>query len=127
MPEQKANERAIHKWICEQTPQGGRVLDLGCGDGELLAELAEKRGVRSTGIELSEESVVKAVKRGLSVHHGNIEEGMDHYSDGTFDVVILSLAIQELHAPLDVLNEAFRIGKQVLIVFPNFGYWRARW
>lgn len=127
MPGQPPNEKIIYNWLCEQTPEGGRVLDLGCGEGELLAELAERRGVRGTGIELSEKCVVKAVQRGLSVHHGDAEEGMDHYSDGSFDIVILSLAIQEMGDPLHVIREAFRIGKQVLVVFPNFGYWRARW
>ena len=85
MPEQEANRLAIYKWITENTPQGGRVLDLGCGEGDLLAQLAEQKKVRAVGIELSEESVMKAVQRGLSVHHGNIEEGLNDYGDNTFD------------------------------------------
>jgi methionine biosynthesis protein MetW len=127
MPEQLANRTSIYQWICEQAPQGGRVLDIGCGEGELLAQLVVKRGVKAVGIELSEECVAKAVGRGLSVHHGNAEEGIDHYPDASFDLVILSLAIQEMHEPLHVIRESFRIGRQLLVVFPNFGYWRARW
>ena len=127
MPDQQVNQREIYEWICEQSPEGGRVLDIGCGDGALLAKLARERGVRGTGIELSEECVVQAVQRGLSVHHGNFEEGMDHYDDDSFDVVVLSVVIQEMHHPASVMREAFRIGKRVLVVFPNFGYWRIRW
>ncbi|MFP4379653.1 MAG: methionine biosynthesis protein MetW [Candidatus Sumerlaeia bacterium] len=127
MPEQEANQNAIFEWICSQTPEAARVLDIGCGDGELLAMLSEKRRVKATGIEISESLVVKAVQRGLSVHHGNVEEGLDHYSDKNFDVVVLSLALQEMKQPLRVLEESFRVGKHVVVVFPNFGYWRVRW
>jgi len=126
MPAQEENRREIYKWLCEQTPRGGKVLDVGCGGGDLLALLVEQRGVRGTGIEINEDCVVQAVQRGLSVHHGNAEEGMDHYPDGSFDMLILSEAIQEMRDPLHLLGEAFRISKQVLIVFPNFGYWPGR-
>jgi len=126
MPAQEKNHTAIYQWLCEQTPQGGKVLDVGCGGGDLLALLVEERGVRGTGIEIDEACVVQAVQRGLSVHHGNAEEGMDHYADGSFDMVILSESIQEMRDPLHLLAEAFRISKQVLIVFPNFGYWPGR-
>lgn len=127
MPEQESNRQAIYQWISEHCPEGGRVLDIGCGDGELLARLASERRARGTGIELSEECVMKAVQRGLSVHHGNVEEGLDDYGDATFDLVLLSLTIQELGDPRQVLREAFRVGKRVIIVFPNFGHWRSRW
>ncbi len=127
MPHQEPNKAPIEHWIIQHTPKSGRVLDIGCGEGDLLAHLKQQRDVRGTGIELSETCVVKAVERGLSVHHGNAEEGMDHYSDGTFDLVVMSLALQEMGEPLRMLQEAFRIGNQVLIVFPNFGHWRNRW
>ena len=126
MPDRPANQRAIFHWITEHTPRGGRVLDIGCGDGALLAQLVQERGARGTGIEISEDCVVKAVGRGLSVHHGNAEEGMDHYSDNSFDLLIMSLAIQEMRQPLRMIREAFRVARQLLIVFPNFAHWRAR-
>ena len=121
------NLPAIYEWIVGRVPEGGRVLDLGCGEGDLLAKLVAEKRIRATGVELSEASVMKAIQRGLSVHHGNIEEGLDHYADRSCDLVVLSLTIQELSDPLKVLREAFRVGRQVIIVFPNFGHWRARW
>ena len=127
MPTQTSNQKAIYRWIGEQTPEGGRVLDIGCGDGELLAWLVSARRVRAAGIELSEECLAKAVQRGLSVHHGNVEEGLDHYDDRSFDLVVMSLAVQEMQKPLRVLQECFRVGKRVLVVFPNFGHYLARW
>lgn len=126
MPEQNSNLEAIYQWIVERTAQKGRVLDIGCGDGELLARLVTQRGVHGTGIEISEECVVRAVQRGLSVHHGNVEEGLDHYDDGAFDLVIMSLIVQEMKNPLAVINEAFRVGRQVVVVIPNFGCWSSR-
>lgn len=120
------NQPAITRWILDHTPQGGRVLDIGCGDGELLGTLVHEKKVRGTGIELSEELVLKAVRRGLSVHHGNVDEGLDHYGDKSFDLVILSSTLQELSHPVTTLKECHRVGKQVLVVFPNFAYWRSR-
>ena len=117
----------VYQWIVAHTPEGGRVLDIGCGDGALLARLVAERRVRGTGIELSEESVMKAIQRGLSVHHGNVDEGLDHYADKSFDLVVISLTIQELGDPRRVMREAFRVGKRLVVVFPNFGHWRARW
>lgn len=126
MPKQSINKQLIYQWIVERTVGGGKVLDIGCGDGELLSLLVERCGVHGTGIEISEEHVMQAVHRGLSVHHGNVEEGLDHYHDGAFDLVIMSLIIQETKNPITIINEAFRVGKQVVITFPNLGHWRSR-
>ncbi|MCX7018104.1 MAG: methionine biosynthesis protein MetW [bacterium] len=120
------NHAAIYRWIAEHTPEGGRVLDIGCGEGELLTWLARERSIRGAGIELSEQCVMKAILHGLSVHHGNVEEGLDHYSDKSFDLVVISLTIQELSDPRKVLKEVFRVGKRVIVVYPNFGHWRGR-
>lgn len=103
------------------------MLDIGCGNGELLTRLVKERNVRGTGIEIAEDCVMKAVQQGLSVHHGNVEEGLDHYPDQSFDLVVMSLTIQELGKPMHVLRESFRVGKQLLVVFPNFAHWRTRW
>lgn len=127
MPDQAANRLAIDRWIVEHVPQGGSVLDIGCAEGDLLARLVAEKGVRAAGIELSEARAAKAVQRGLSVHHGDAEEALDHYPDGTFDAVIISLTIQETQNPNRLLEEALRVGRQVLVVFPNFGHWYARW
>jgi methionine biosynthesis protein MetW len=127
MPGQERNRSVIYRWIMERTPRGGRILDIGCGDGELLGHLVEQREAQGTGIELSQEMVIRAVERGLSVHHGDAEEGLYHYSDACFDLVILSLAVQELAHPRRVLRECFRVGRRVIVVFPCFGYWRMRW
>lgn len=127
MPEQASNRQAIYKWICRHAPQGGKVLDIGCGEGDLLARLVEERQARVNGIELSEAAVMKAIQRGLSVHHGDVEEGLDHYGDKSFDLVIMSLTLQELGDPSQVLREAFRVGKKAVIVLPNFGHWTARY
>jgi len=121
------NRAQIDNWIVEHTPEGGKVLDIGCGTGDLLAKLVRERGVRGTGIEIVEDRVIKAVQQGLSVHHGNVEEGLDHYADGSFDLVVMSLTIQELGKPINVLRESFRVGRQLIVVFPNFAHWRTRW
>jgi methionine biosynthesis protein MetW len=126
MPDQASNRAEIDRWIVAHTPQGGRVLDIGCSEGDLLARLIAERKMRGVGIELSEEKAGKAMQRGLSVHHGDAEEGLGHYGDGSFDAVVISLTIQETRDPRRLLQEAFRVGRNVIVVFPNFGYWVAR-
>ncbi len=120
------NRAEIDNWIVQHAPQGGKVLDIGCGTGDLLARLVRERSIRGTGIEIAEDCVVRAVQQGLSVHHGNVEEGLDHYADQSFDLVVMSLTIQELNKPIHVLREAFRVGKQLIVVFPNFAHWQTR-
>jgi methionine biosynthesis protein MetW len=120
------NRAEIDNWIVQHAPEGSKVLDLGCGTGDLLARLVRERSVRAAGIEISQDCVVKAVQKGLSVNHGNIDEGLDNYADQSFDLVVMSLTIQELGKPMHILRESFRVGKQLIVVFPNFAHWQTR-
>jgi len=103
-----------------------KVLDLGCGDGELLEWLAENKRVDARGIEINGVKVQRAIARGVSVYQGDIDEGLADYPDGAFDYVILSQTLQETRRPLQVLREMLRVGKRVIVAFPNFGHWSVR-
>jgi methionine biosynthesis protein MetW len=112
--------------IGEIVAPGSRVLDLGCGDGELLAWLAANKDVAARGVELAGDKVRRAIARGVSVHHGDIEDALADYPDQAFDYVILSQTLQETLRPLKVLNEMLRVGKRAIVAFPNFGHWTVR-
>lgn len=103
-----------------------KVLDLGCGNGALLAHLVEQKQVRGRGIELSEAGVLACVRRGLSVRQGNLQEGLADFPDGSFDDVILSQTLPFLDDPAMILGEMLRVGRRAIISFPNWGYWRCR-
>ena len=107
--------------------EGARVLDLGCGDGALLARLSETKQVVARGVELSEDKVRACIARGLSVRHGNIEEGLADYRDGAMDYVVLSQTLAYLNKPRPVVEEMLRVGQHAIISFDNAGYWRARY
>jgi methionine biosynthesis protein MetW len=112
--------------IAAMIPPGSRVLDLGCGNGELLAYLVAQRQVMGRGVELSEEGVLACVRRGLSVRQGNLNEGLADYPDASFDYVILSQTLPFLNDPTRILAEMLRVGKRAIVSFPNWGYWRYR-
>jgi methionine biosynthesis protein MetW len=105
---------------------GARVLDVGCGDGALLQRLEDEKQADGRGIELSQKGVNEAVARGLSVVQGDADHDLATYPDGAFDYVILSQTLQATHNPRAVLEELLRIGRKVVVSFPNFGNWRIR-
>ena len=119
-------ERPDFHVIGEIVEPGSRVLDLGCGEGELLAWLLENKNVTARGVEISPAQVRRAIGRGVSVFQGDIDEGLADYPDRAFDYVILSHTLQETRAPLDVLREMLRVGRRAIVSFPNFGHWFVR-
>jgi methionine biosynthesis protein MetW len=112
--------------IAEMIEPSSRVLDIGCGDGALLAYLAREKSVDSRGIELSQSGVNACVRHGLSVIQGDADRDLDAFPKGAFDVVVLSQTLQATRQPRHVVEELLRIGKRAIVSFPNFGYWRIR-
>ena len=116
----RKSEKAEHRIILEWIKQESTVLDLGCGDGELLIKLVNEKRVRAQGIELSEDAIYRCVAAGLSVFHQDIDTGLSEYADDSFDYVILNQTLQQVKKPAFALKEALRVGKRVIVGFPNF-------
>ena len=112
--------------IMDWVPRASRVLDLGCGDGEFLAQLQTARNVDALGIELDINNITAAARRGISVIQQDMDQGLDNFPNQSFDIVVLAHALQVLHRPHSVLEEMVRIGKEAIVTFPNFGHWRCR-
>ena len=108
-------------------PRGSRVLDLGCGDGALLAHLISAKQCDGAGVEISDEGFHACVARGVPVVVADIDQGLDDVEDDAYDVVILSQTLQATHRPALVLQEMMRVGRVGIVSFPNFGHWRLRW
>ena len=118
--------RSDYAIIGELIEPNTRVLDLGCGEGELLAWLATNKHVDARGVEISGPKAQQAIARGVSVFHSDLEEALADLPDQAFDYVILSQTLQETRAPLKVLQDMLRVGHRAIVAFPNFGHWRVR-
>ncbi len=118
--------RLDHHSIMDLIPSGSTVLDLGCGDGELLHLLTVRKNVKGTGIEINEEAVRKCASLGLSVSQQDIDCGLSDYGDKSFDFVVLNQSLQQVVKLEWVLHETLRVGRQAVISFPNFAYYKAR-
>ena len=105
---------------------GARVLDLGCGDGALLDELRTRKKVRGYGIDIADENVLACLQRGINVIQSDLESGLAGFGDRSFDTVVLSQTLQQIHRVETIINEMLRVGREVIVTFPNFAYWRHR-
>ncbi|GGA44455.1 methionine biosynthesis protein MetW [Sphingomonas psychrolutea] len=112
--------------IAEHVAPGSRILDVGCGDGALMAALRDTKGVDARGLEIDAGNVAAAVSRGLSVIQGDADRDLAEYPDASFDYAILSQTLQTAHRPDVVLDHLLRIGQQAFVSFPNFAHWRVR-
>ncbi len=112
--------------IAEMIPKDARLLDVGCGDGQLLEHLKATKGVDGRGLELSQQNVNACVARGLSVIQGDADTDLAEYPSQVFDIVIMSQTIQATRNPRAVLDNLLRIGRRTVVSLPNFGHWRLR-
>lgn len=118
--------RLNYKIISEIVNDGAKILDLGCGDGTLLKQLIDEKNVRGIGVEIDQNSVISAIEKGLSIIQGNIDAGLKEFTDKEYDWVILNQTVQSTDKPDFVIEEMLRVGKKVVVSFPNFAYWKVR-
>jgi methionine biosynthesis protein MetW len=119
---QRSDFAAIAEWV----RPGSRVLDLGCGDGTLLKYLKSKRGVSGYGVEIDDANILACVRNGVNVIQGDLERGLAEFEDRSFDYVILSQTLQAMKNSERIIKDMLRVGREGIVTFPNFGYWRNR-
>ena len=119
---QRADFAAIANWI----KPSARVLDLGCGDGTLLRYLAEERDAIGYGVEIDDDGILACVRNSVNVIQGDLERGLSGFADDSFDYVILSQTLQAVRSSERVVHEMLRVGREGIVTFPNFGYWKNR-
>ncbi|QEQ95469.1 methionine biosynthesis protein MetW [Neptunomonas concharum] len=118
----RADLEIIREWIRPNT----RVIDLGCGEGELLRHLINEKNVRGYGIENDHTNITACIEKGVNVIEKDIDQGLASLRDNSFDTVVMTQALQVMHRPDLIVDEMLRIGKECIVTFPNFGHWRAR-
>ncbi|MRI31577.1 methionine biosynthesis protein MetW [Endozoicomonas sp. OPT23] len=112
----------ISRWIKEDS----RILDLACGDGKLLHDLARDKNISGYGMEINPQNIQACIERGVNVLEHNIDQGLGNFTDQSFDTVVMAQALQALQFPHLVLDEMLRVGREGIVTFPNFGHWRCR-
>ncbi|MFA9485777.1 MULTISPECIES: methionine biosynthesis protein MetW [unclassified Moraxella] len=116
------DHQLAENWIT----QGAKVLDLGCGDGTLLAHLHERLGVSGYGIEIDSNKINQAIAKGLNIVEQDLNDGLARFADNSFDTVVMTRALQAVKNPQDLLNDMLRVAKFGIVTFPNFAYWQNR-
>ena len=119
---QRSDIDTIVSWV----PDGGKVLDLGCGDGELLHRLQGEKGVQGLGVDIDPANIIAAVGKGMCVVQQDMEDGLRNFEGSRFDAVIIAYSLQVLERPHAVLERIVSIGNEAIVTFPNFGHWRSR-
>jgi len=122
MTKLRADLKIIANWI----EADSHILDLGCGDGTLLAYLAKNKNVSGYGLEIDNQNIQACISKGVSVIQSNLDQGLTGILDNTFDYVVMSQSLQAMQFPDKLLNEMLRVGKQGIVSFPNMGHWRSR-